>query len=363
MKAIVFGSTVPAEYENAIEHISNAANRFINNLCKVLSKQIEVRRISYLGIDVPIDILEKLSLDGECDYVYKSKFRLKSIIELKKLVRKRLKEVDILISYNVFYGNFWMPVIAKRMGKKSVLILADYSDSSSYTNILRKVYAKYQLKSIRKYDCVIGLSEMTKRYLSTKQKFVCMEGGIDQAVYDKFSEKYVSRNDDNIVYMYSGILERVTGVDNLIEAFYKIDNNAARLWISGKGSLQSLVEDATKNDSRIFYLGMMEYDDYIETLKRADVLVNPRNMDLPENRNNFPSKVMEYLATGKSIISTKFPGWDRFKDNIVFCDNIEEGLLINIDKGKNIYLGNRRKAEEFLWSNQVKLILEMIRKI
>lgn len=93
------------------------------------------------------------------------------------------------------------------------------------------------------------------------------------------------------------------------------------------------------------------------------MLVNPRDMRLPENQNNFPSKVMDYLAAGKVIISTKFAGWERFKENIIFCESSVEGIkegLEDVQKhlrnAEEVYGKNRKKAAEFVWKKQIEKI-------
>ena len=39
-------------------------------------------------------------------------------------------------------------------------------------------------------------------------------------------------------------------------------------------------------------------------MKSSRVLINPRPASLPEHRYNFPSKILEYLAVGRPVIST-----------------------------------------------------------
>ena len=92
-------------------------------------------------------------------------------------------------------------------------------------------------------------------------------------------------------------------------------------------------------------------------------MVNPRNMNLPENENNFPSKIMEYLATGKPIISTRFPGWEKYNKYIAFCESTVEGLqnaLETSDAGRDREKEQRKFAAGFLWSNQVKKIQSLL---
>ena len=354
---------VPPEYETRIETLSNAANRFQLNFLKELCKQHEVKFYSYIGLNVEASV--RAELGGEMDgvtYFYKSNKLLASVLKYKKAVRGALRDADCIITYNVVYAWMFCPILAKRMRKKSMLILADYSPEEAYSGRIRRRYAKIQLNIIKKYDIVIGLSEKTKALLNPTQKFICVEGGIDQTVYDFF------RDSTNTVgkvtrFMYAGLLEPVTGIDRLVEAFVRIDNPDMRMCISGKGTLKDKIIAAGERDSRIEYLGCVPYEEYLWNLKNADVLVNPRNMDMPENENNFPSKIMEYLATGKPIISTKFPGYEKFSEYITFCDSSVDGIqkaLESRDVQEHDSIKNREFASRFIWENQVERISRLL---
>lgn len=361
------GTVVPSEYENRIQYLSNAANRFQLNFIKEMKKECEVDVYSYLGIDVDQQIQKELSQEtDDINVCFRTTDRLVGVMRYKRAVKQALKKADCLMTYNVTYAWMFAPALARRLDKKSALILADYSSEESYRSLARRLYARLQLKVIQKYDFVIGLSETTRRYLKPNQRFLCVEGGIDQDAYDYFGQSSADEQqheDGGTTYMYAGILEPVTGVDMLLKAFSRIGNPAIRLKISGKGSMENLVQDATKRDDRITYLGCVPYEEYLSNLKQADILVNPRNMNLPENENNFPSKIMEYLATGRPIISTRFPGWEKYNEYIAFCESTVDGLqtaLEATDAGRNNAKEQRKFAAGFLWSNQVKKIQSLL---
>lgn len=48
----------------------------------------------------------------------------------------------------------------------------------------------------------------------------------------------------------------------------------------------------------------MKYEDYLCLLDSATICLNLRNPNLPENNNNFPSKVLDYFSKGKIVLST-----------------------------------------------------------
>lgn len=360
MRILFCGTMVPEETEYRVRDISAAGNRFQNNMIKNLRRAgYEVVSCSFLGMDIPDDIKKKLT----GNYVFKDKNLLKAIWGFHGLLKRTMSDTETVICYNIAYAWLFLPFMARRMHKRSIVVIADYSESISYKSIAGKLYAKLQLWSMRRFDTVIGLSGKIKDKLRKKQRFVLMEGGIDEELYDSFVYR-PHEEGTPITFMYSGLLNHVTGVNLLLDAMKRVERQDIRLWISGKGELEEAVNTAAEEDDRICYLGHLPYEDYIRKLQEADVLVNPRDMSLPENQNNFPSKIMDYLAAGKVIVSTRFAGWERIEENIVFCEDSVEGLkecLENVADGltneKSTFQLNREKSQQFEWGVQIKNIL------
>lgn len=360
MEILFCGTMLPEEIEYQVKNISAAGNRFQNNMIKNMKRAgYQVVSCSFFGMRIPKELLR----GWQGNYVLKENGLLKAVWDFHGLLKRTMSDTDVVICYNIAYAWLLLPLMAKRMHKRSVVIMADYSESVSYKSLSGKLYAKLQLWSMRRFDTVIGLSENIKDKLRKKQKFVLMEGGIDEELYNAFAYKPHVEGTP-ITFMYSGLLNRVTGVNLLLDAMKQVKRRDIRLWISGKGELEEAVKAAAEEDDRICYLGHLPYEDYIRKLQEADVLVNPRDMSLPENRNNFPSKIMDYLAAGKTIVSTKFAGWERFEENILFCGNSVndigeclEYIKEKLPDGKSVFDRNREKAKRFEWSVQLKRLL------
>lgn len=370
MKVVFCGNIVPVSYDTKLKYLSPAGNRFQINMCREIEKQgHELTILSYLGFPMEVDESnfhqEKYFFPDKIHYVTKKKGVVQSIREYQKLMDQMLENADVVISYNIIYAWLKLPSLSKRRNVKSILVWADYTDKSSYKKILQKFYASIQLFCAKKYMYVVGLSRNIERLLSTNQDFLCMEGGISNEFFDEFDT--FNQCDGQISFMYSGLLESVTGIDLLLEAFMNTDIDA-KLLISGKGSLDQEVIKYSQLDNRIEYLGYLEYEQYMKKLKEVDVLVNPRNMNLEENQNNFPSKIMEYLATGKLILSTKFIGYETFDENITFAESSIESLRMQIERTCNecrniapkLYEINREKAKNYLWEKQINNLLKWV---
>lgn len=376
MKILFCTTAVPEAMEFQIKEISAAGNRFQMNMIQSMKAAgYSFSLLSYVGVPVSREVCEATKEDGICgeraSVVYKQKSLFQTIREYRREMKRLAEAADVLLCYNVVHVWMNLPRLAEKNKKKSVLILADYSGPESYRNPVRKLYAWLSLKVMRKFDVVAGLSANIEKKLKRGQEFLLMEGGIDASLYHYFGKKEPASN-QVLTLMYSGLLSSVTGVDRLLSAMACMPDAKLSLVITGKGPLEDAVKAAAKADSRIRFLGHLQYGEYLEYLSRADVLVNPRNMTLPENQNNFPSKIFDYLAAGKFILSTRFIGWEKFRNVICFCEDTPESLAEEICRmapkkeaesgwaadSEKQFEAARRLAETFLWEKQVKRLLE-----
>ena len=364
-RVLYVGSVVSEDVLMQTRTTSAAANRFQAKLLKHIRQAgMSVKSISYLAEATSTS-------DDDCITKVKPGIYgiLKVVRELKRCIEDEILQADMVICYNMIYAWLLLPKIARKYHKKMVVILADYSSTESYRNPLKKLYAKLQLKAIRNCNVVVGLSKQLQHYLKPSQTFLLMEGGIDSEVLEAYASQdsenaWRQQADGKPVLVYSGLLNEVAGIHLLLEALKNIPDDFV-LYITGRGEWQNQVEEIAKQDSRVHYLGLLEEEDYLQVLGAADVLINPRNMQLPENQYNFPSKIMDYLATGNPILSTKFSGYEKFADVIEFCDadagSIGQGLqkmLKHLKENEDKIKERRTFAKQFLWDEQVKRILE-----
>ncbi len=382
MKILFAGTNVPNEIEYLTENISAAGNRFQNNMLAYLRKaDQEYYNLSFIAPPVGQECVQKLEDIIKPDtygYILKQDFGsgpiglIRSVSAFRKALESHIRGTDAVICYNVNYAWLNLPKMAKKHKVKSILILADYSDVDSFRSFGQKLYAKAMKRSICGFDVVVGLSSNVKDIMESDQKYILMEGGIDEAFYHEFDEseslaEQSLKEDKEYRIMYSCLLNKVTGVNQLIEIAEQIynRNRGFRLVISGKGELSEFIAEKQKESPWLEYLGHLPYSKYIDELKKADLLVNPRNMDLPENANNFPSKVLDYLSAGKPVLSTKFSGWQRFSDVIDFC-NIDEwsGHICEryLSNNQAVDYSKKRRAfaKGYLWDKQINRILSEV---
>lgn len=150
-------------------------------------------------------------------------------------------------------------------------------------------------------DKFVLLSKHMKEKLPIGDKpWMLMEG-----IYiDEGNNAPVERS-KKIVFLYTGNLGFRTGVMNLIQAFKRLEGSQYELWIRGNGAAESAVIDMQNNDTRIKYIPPLPKEELIALQKKASFLVNPVPPSQEFTRYFFPSKTMEYLASGTPTIMYK----------------------------------------------------------
>lgn len=372
MKRILFlGTYLPEVAIAKIENSSQAANIFQGNLLNNLSKNNQTTILSYIGMPIPSDYLNTLKSE-----LHKQK--IEAVIANTKIAKIQAvfsyylklwrmgKNCDAILLYNHLHISFLVNIWGKLLGVKTYLIVADFDDYQKEENLLRKFILWLYTKQLCAYSGLIFLSKTLQNKYSAQKTFL-LEGGIS---WNEFAKITLNRNSNVKKVVYAGLINQVTGIDIFLDMIKQCQRQDVRFIFSGRGELVSAIQALSKLDERIEYRGFLSRQDYQQLLSEAHVFINPRNMHLPENANNFPSKILEYLATGKIIISTKFPNYEKFQDHIKFCESDAQSmnktleLVLNKyqEEAETIFDKNRIKAKKFTWDIQAIKIEEFMFK-
>ena len=374
MKILFCGSVLPEEAETKLQYLSNAGNRFQQNLINALKESgHDVFVCSYIGFPVEqdyLDELEKFHSDNQA-YVFKDS---EGVLGAVSVYRRKCsaimsgQKIDMIMCYNPIYAFSSVASLAGKRNIPNILILADHSGVDSYTSFspgqLKGIIRSYlEQKCIRKFDRVVGLSGNVAGLLRKGQLFQHIEGGLDMSRWENFQRPETGSEIKNI--MYGGLLSKVAGVDIAINAFRNIPDDHIRLHITGNGDMVDYVKEQAGIDKRIIFHGRLQYEEYLGLLQQSHILLNPRNMNLPENRNNFPSKMLEYIATGRVIVSSKFAGWQDFEQCAFFTDmedfsgGMKKALAGYDEIAETVFESNRAFAKDFDWKKQAEKILRL----
>lgn len=238
--------------------------------------------------------------------------------QLWRTILLRLK-LNLLISTSnepitIFIYSLYLPFLLAIKGlKKNIKIICIVTDLPEYydlerVGILRKLLRYINNRIIyRNLNRINGYVMLTKHMsnalgVNNKPQIV-IEGIIDTELHIKMCNE----KRENFI-LYSGTLNYKYGIKEFIEAFMMIKNNSINLWICGSGEAENYIVKASKIDRRIKYMGILNWSDLALLQQRARFLINPR-MNIGEyTKYSFPSKLMEYLASGTPVIAYKLDG-------------------------------------------------------
>ncbi len=211
-------------------------------------------------------------------------------------------------------------------------------------NILSKSIMRYfekkSFKYIEKVDSFVLLTKYMKDNLKVGERpYTIIEGIYNSTAinvnYEKESYKTI---------LYSGTLAKQYGIMHLLDAFSKIEKQNYRLWICGEGNSKEEIIKRAKTDFRITYMGQLKREEVLALQKKATVLINPRLSDSEFTLFSFPSKTMEYLASGTPAIMHPLKCLPEEYLNYLFIssDETDSGLM------KTIIDVCERKQEELM---------------
>ncbi len=246
--------------------------------------------------------------------------------------------------------------------KKSCVIIPDLPEYMSGNRSLLYRIAKRIDRTIinaclKKIDTFVLFSPyMASKLPLHKKPWIHIEGIYKKNVGFEFIK------DEHKVLLYTGGISVRYGVFDLIEAFNRIPDSDYRLWLCGEcGNLQML-NDYIKIDDRITYFGIVDKDKITELQTKATLLVNPRHSKDKFTRYSFPSKTLEYLASGTPTVMCKLPAMpDEYLPYLfIFEDETIEGYtrkIVEICSMPMEYLTEfGHRASAFILENKNEMI-------
>lgn len=137
--------------------------------------------------------------------------------------------------------------------------------------------------------------------------------------------------------VYSGVYDAgYGGLTRLFEIFSAVSDQSCRFLLTGKDAKGNL-KRYLRQEPRAAYCGFVSRDELQRIHAQATVFVNPRPRESSENRMTFPSKLLEYLAYGKPVVSTWTEGLaPEYRDVLLVPEgNTPEAFARLIDEALN----------------------------
>lgn len=160
------------------------------------------------------------------------------------------------------------------------------------------------------------------------------------------------------ICLYAGSLHRQYGIEMLVNAFRSLAPENAELHIYGTGDYLGELQKITESGGPVRYCGVLPGDEIVKKEQEAILLINPRPGTGEFTRYSFPSKNIEYMASGTAVLTAALPGMPAEYTPYVYIfeDESEAGLKKKLEellaKSDNELRGKGLAARRFVLENK-----------
>lgn len=222
--------------------------------------------------------------------------------EANRLINKYDGRVFVIVPFLVFRHVFVLRLL-KWLHPRKVVQAIIVPDIFFPSNRLLKRVNRITEQVATKFDAFVLYTKKMAEHLQVKEgHYEVIEG-----FREVHEHNLLLSNGFKIVY--AGSLNLNYGVGRLLDALSLIKDSNVQLHLYGEGSAVPKIIELSKKDNRLYYHGRVPNAEAVEAIYSASVLINPRNAyDGEYTEYSFPSKDIEYMATGIPTILCKLPG-------------------------------------------------------
>lgn len=180
---------------------------------------------------------------------------------------------------------------------------------------------------VSKADALIALSpHLVSAY--PRHPALIFPGIVDRAIAD-IAQGGQAAPSRSLTVVYAGSLNEAYGVGMLLDAM-KLIPDGVKLKLFGRGDQETRIVEVAALDARVTYGGFKSMDDLMPELLDADILINPRPSNEAFSINSFPSKLIEYMALGRPVLTTRLRSIPQtFHPHLNFIDDESPRGIMN----------------------------------
>ncbi len=310
---------------------------------------------------------------GKVKYHYCSVLNIKDIKILWQIVSAfgtvMFGGCDVVITdvlnASVAYG----AVIAARLRKKPCIGIVTDIPELMVTGTNQN-HVKLVWKVMQKCTGYVLLTEAMNETVNPEHKpYVIVEALCDSAIRPQ--TKRPTRAEGTKKCMYAGLLDARYGVKTMVEGFILANVPGSELHIYGNGPYADELKKVVREYPNIIYHGIAMNDEVVQAEMDADLLINPRPTYEEFTKYSFPSKNMEYMASGTPVLTTNLPGMPEDYRPYIYliedesAEGIAKAIRSTFDTTRDERETKGRNAQRFVLDkknniSQCKRVLSMI---
>ncbi len=249
-------------------------------------------------------------------------------------------------------------------------IMLNYrKDKSILNKMAQRIFLKLNMTIRSHIDGYIFLTPYMNIINKKNKDYICIDGLVDTNDYLlsteeilMYKQKYSSILDDkSFVIMYAGKITEKFGISLLIKSFIEASIEKSLLILHGDGDYAKFVIDNYSDNENIYYGGLVKNSEILFLENEVDLLVDPRPGDDILAKMSFPSKVHEYLFSGKPVLVNNLPCYtteyekylfmtkdnsiDSWKNSMIEISKIDQSVLNEIKDSNRNFIKERKNID------------------
>lgn len=224
------------------------------------------------------------------------------------LLRHRRSPQRVIFLYTSQSSQLWALLLTTAfVPALKIAVLADPPSvdvvgESRVRRLARRVDRWLQRRGLQKMDGVIALTKTLADDFATSVPYCVSEGvAPNTPLLPKGNA-----NKGKLVALYAGGLTAQSGVRLLLDAVPLLSLDM-EVWLFGRGELEREATELAAHDGRLKYFGFTPREFLLEHVAKASLLLMTRPSDIWLAHRAFPSKILEYMATGIPMLATRLP--------------------------------------------------------
>jgi glycosyltransferase involved in cell wall biosynthesis len=215
---------------------------------------------------------------------------------------------DLLLVHGVHSPFLWYAALARKLFRvKIVALLTDppgvvLGRDGGITRVLKALDIWLVKRALSSFDGVVALAPRLASDFAAGKPALVLEGINSN---EEALEEAQERSDQ--VLLYAGGLVASNGVDRLVEAVLGLGEPPVVLAIFGDGDLKDHINEIARRRANIRPVAVLPRQEVLRSYRDADLLVQPRPVAQHFTPYSFPSKLLEYMASGTPVLSTHLP--------------------------------------------------------
>lgn len=295
---------------NSLESENASRNRILSLVNAALEQGHEVKLISMDHDDY--HLLEDANFNHyKIPFIYTKipSFVKRAFLEMKiaSLALKKAKEMNCDINLITIPSMFLLHMSAILPAHKvNVLDVRDlsweYLDTKSLINrVAKTIFTKSALFNLKRFKIISVTNdhefEYISKFKSDSQNVIKVPNGVSLSIFEQLCS--VTVNSSNIkTVTYIGNVGLAQDLSTLVEVSKQLPNVKFNI-VGGGTDFERIYALADHTASNLNFLGRKSFDELIEVYNSTDILYAQLTSDF---ETAMPSKLYEYLSTGKYII-------------------------------------------------------------